>query len=333
MKTIAKAQIGNLLEELRKEFHVLVPTATEGASKFAPYTTGAQVSLDGRTLLPPKDLFFPQTEKMYKFSMHGLDASIESSLETPKSQLLFGIRPCDAKSIHCLDHVFLTKGFVDDFYQAKREQTFLISIGCNGPAEPTCFCPSMGVNPQEAEDVDLHLYDLGDKFGAIAKSGKGTDFLTKYGALFTEAEVQLPTVAEFALKPELDGITEKLQKMFEHPIWEQLGKKCIGCGACTYLCPTCHCFDISARVAGTEGFKFRCWDSCMFSDYTRMAGGHNPRPSKTERVRNRFLHKLQYFPERYGDLLCTGCGRCLSKCPVNMDITNIIKQVGEVDLG
>ncbi len=332
MKTVVKSKISALLDEIAKEFNLLVPTAGDGASKFAPYTSGGQVSLDGRTLLPPKDVFFPQTEKMYKFSTDGMAGSLETLLEAPKHQMLFGVRPCDVKSIHELDHVFLTKGFVDEFYQSKRDRTFLVSIGCNGPAEPTCFCQSMGVNPQESDAVDVHLFDLGSEYGAVAKSENGEAFLQKYASFFNEAEVQLPAISEFALKPDVEGITEKLQQMFDHPLWEEVSRKCLGCGACTYLCPTCHCFDISGRVAGNQGFKFRCWDSCMFSEYTRMAGGHNPRPSKKERVRNRFLHKLQYFPERYGDLLCTGCGRCLSKCPVNMDITNIIKQIREVEL-
>ncbi|MDA8441586.1 MAG: 4Fe-4S dicluster domain-containing protein [Peptococcaceae bacterium] len=330
MKAIAKTQISELLNQVAREYNVLVPVA--GADKYAPYTPGIELKLNSRTLLPPKDVFFPQTEKMYKFSTDGMEGSLDSLLTTPKPQLLFGIRPCDVKSIHCLDHVFLSKGFVDEFYAAKRDNTFLISIGCNGPAESTCFCQSMGINPQDTDEVDVHLFDLGSQYGVVPKSAKGEAFVAKYAALFAETTEEVPAVAEFTLNLELDGVSEKLAQMFEHPLWEEVSRKCIGCGACTYLCPTCHCFDVSARVAGTQGFRFRCWDSCMFSDYTRMAGGHNPRPSKKERVRNRFLHKLQYFPERYGDSLCTGCGRCLSKCPVNMDITNIIKQVREVDL-
>lgn len=332
MKTIAKSKVNALLDQLAKKDNILVPVADGGASKFAPYTPGMQITLDGRTLLPPKDVFFPQTEKMYKFKSNGLDGTLDSSLEVTKPQVLFGIRPCDAKSIHCLDHVFLSMTFVDEFYKTKRDNTLIVTIGCNGPAEPTCFCTSMEVNPQETECSDVHLYDLGSEFGAISKSDAGAAFLTEYASFFNEAEVKIPAVAEFQLNANVAGVTEKLQKMFDHELWEEVSRKCLSCGACTYICPTCHCFDVSARIAGNEGFRFRCWDSCMFSEYTMMAGGHNPRPSKKERVRNRFLHKLQYFPERYGELLCTGCGRCVSKCPVNLDITNIIKQVQEVEL-
>ena len=125
-------------------------------------------------------------------------------------------------------------------------------------------------------------------------------------------------------------LSTKLKGMFEHPIWDEVSKPCMGCGTCTYVCPTCYCFDIGSDNHGAEGTKFRCWDSCMFSDYARMAGGHDPRPSKKERVRNRYMHKLSYFNERYGTTLCVGCGRCVSKCPSGMDITDFINKVQEV---
>jgi ferredoxin len=267
---------------------------------------------------------------MYKFSSTGMDGTLEPTLEATKNQVLFGMRPCDAKSIHCLDHVFLTKGFVDEFYQTKRDNTLLVAIGCNKPAEPTCFCQSMDVNPQEAVDADVQMYDLGADYGAVAKSLKGEEFLKKYAALFAEADAQVPALEDFPLSVDVEGITPKLQQMFEHPIWEELSKKCLGCGACTYLCPTCHCFDISARVAGSEGFKFRCWDSCMSKDFNLAAGGHNTRPTKVEKVRNRFMHKLKYHLDRYNLAGCVGCGRCSQKCPVNLDITTVISEIKAV---
>ncbi|MEI3338955.1 MAG: 4Fe-4S dicluster domain-containing protein [Eubacterium sp.] len=120
--------------------------------------------------------------------------------------------------------------------------------------------------------------------------------------------------------------------MFDHPIWDEVTRACIGCATCTYVCPTCYCFDIDSDNHGAEGTKYRCWDSCMFSDYRRMAGGHNPRPTKKERVRNRYMHKLSFFHERYGQLLCVGCGRCVEKCPAHMDITMFIDKAAEVEI-
>jgi ferredoxin len=143
-------------------------------------------------------------------------------------------------------------------------------------------------------------------------------------------ELEVPGCGSFKIKFNGEGVPEKLKTMFESEIWDEIARKCVNCGACTYLCPTCHCFDINQEVRGEDGVKYRCWDSCMFGDYTQMAGGHNPRPGKKERVRNRFMHKLCFFPERYNMLLCTGCGRCLENCPVQMDITSVIKRVQEV---
>ena len=118
--------------------------------------------------------------------------------------------------------------------------------------------------------------------------------------------------------------------MFDNPIWEEVTRPCIGCATCTYVCPTCYCFDINSENRGNEGVSFRCWDSCMFTDYTLMAGGHNPRPTKKERLRNRYMHKLSYFVDRHGTSLCVGCGRCILKCPAHLDIAEFIDKAAEV---
>ncbi|MBR3004774.1 MAG: 4Fe-4S dicluster domain-containing protein, partial [Lachnospiraceae bacterium] len=130
-----------------------------------------------------------------------------------------------------------------------------------------------------------------------------------------------------------EDLDKKLAKMFEHPIWDKVTKGCIGCGTCTFVCPTCYCFDIDSENYGAEGCKYRCWDSCMFSDYTRLAGGANPRPTKKERLRNRYMHKLSYFNERYGETLCVGCGRCVEKCPAHLDISEFIEKASAAELG
>jgi ferredoxin len=135
------------------------------------------------------------------------------------------------------------------------------------------------------------------------------------------------------LKVNASGIKEKLDGMFEHPLWDEVAKKCLTCGTCTFVCPTCHCFDISQENRMKEGERFRCWDSCMFSSYTEMAGNHNPRADKTSRVRQRFMHKLCFFEDRYGKSLCVGCGRCVEKCPVALDITCLIDEIGTLAIG
>lgn len=330
MQTISKENLKDFLNLLAKEYKVLVPVQIEGTSKFAPYEESSELFLEENVVLPPKDIFFPQTEKMYKFKT--IDKKVEFA-EIPQDntkQIIFGIRSCDMKSIECLDQVFLTKGFVDEFYKNKRERSVFISLACS-KAAPTCFCDSMGINPQEAVLADIQAYDLGNKMAFEAKTQLGQELLVKAKELLKEEEITLPDFSGCQLQVDVGDVPEKLQKMFDHPIWEELSRKCIGCNICAFLCPTCHCFDIAQEVRGEDGTKIRCWDCCMVSEYTQMAA-HQPRPSKKERVRNRFMHKLNYFVDRYGMLLCVGCGRCIEKCPTNMDITAIINMVKEAEI-
>ena len=330
MKIIAKERLPEVLQLLAKDYNVLVPAKFEGVTRFTPYSGDVELVLEENVLMPPKDIFFPQTEKMYKFKAKNKSLEIEELPVEKEEQLIFGIRSCDLKSLECLDQVFLTKGYVDHFYKDKRERTALIALSCVRPQE-ACFCHSMGVDPQNGVGADIQAYDLKEKIGFKAISEKGQEILEKISGLLAEEEVSIPSFGEFNLKADIEGVPEKLQGMFEHPIWADISRKCLNCGACTYVCPTCHCFDIDSEVRGEDGVKIRCWDSCMFGEYTQMAGGHNQRPTKKERVRNRFMHKLRYFPERYQMLLCTGCGRCVIKCPVNMDITAIIKKIKEAE--
>ncbi|MDW7675571.1 MAG: 4Fe-4S dicluster domain-containing protein [Bacillota bacterium] len=332
MKAIKKSQMNDLIQALSVAGQVFVPQEINGSTKFAPWHKDAKVQLDKNTLLSPKDTLFPQTETMYNYVADNLNTSIEEAAATTERQIIVGIRPCDVKSVRLMDLVFLTKGFEDKFYKNKRDNTLLVSVGCDH-AEPSCFCTSMGVNPQEEEGADLALVDLGDEYGVEAKTEAGKELLGQIKSLLADSSKEPVKTSGFQIEFEgVDQLPAKLKDMFEHPLWDEICLKCIGCGACTYLCPTCHCFDIQTKKVGKDGTNYRCWDSCMFGDYALMAGGHDPRPSKKERVRQRFMHKLRYFPERYNELMCVGCGRCLAKCPVNVDITRIIGRIKEADV-
>lgn len=330
MLVVLKTKLNDILNTLAQEYKVLVPAKIDDTSKFIPYEGDVDILLDGNVKLSPKDVFFPQTEKMYKMKTVKTSMELENITGEAEQKLLFGVRSCDMKSLDCFDQVFLTKGYVDEFYQQKRDKVVTIALSCSQPM-PSCFCSAMGVDPQKAVGADVQAYDLGDKIGLEAVSDKGSKVVESIKGQLSEEEVNVPQFGEFYLKVDADGVSEKLNGMFESPIWDSVSKKCLNCGACTYVCPTCHCFDISQEVRGENVTKYRCWDSCMFGEYTQMAGGHNPRPTKKERVRNRFMHKLNYFPDRYNMLLCTGCGRCINVCPVNLDITSVIKQIKEAE--
>lgn len=331
MKSLKKTSLPQFLEALSSKSLVYAPVEVDGVSRFAPWEKEAQLDLEQNTLLPPKGLFFPQTEDLYGYSVNKQEASVEEIPSDTGSFVVFGIRPCDVHSIKMLDDIFLTKGFEDSYYKKKREQGLLIAFGCLKPG-PLCFCESWGISPGLAPLADIMMADDGDKYLLLAQSEAGKKLLADLGSHLSDEGSQLPKSEACSLKVTTEGLMERLQPMFEHPVWEEICRKCINCGTCTYLCPTCHCFDVLNKTRGTEGIKYRCYDSCMYPEYTVMAGGHNPRPNKKERVRQRFLHKLQYIPERYEEIGCVGCGRCIQKCPVNLDITKVINSLWEVEM-
>ncbi|UWG98809.1 4Fe-4S dicluster domain-containing protein [Dehalobacter sp. DCM] len=330
MLAIEKNKLKDLLEILAREYQVMVPAKTKDASGFIPYEKTAEIMLEENTFCSPKQLFFPQTEKMYAITANRDSMEIVSASVSNEKRLLFGVRSCDLKSLECLDKVFLEKGYVDEFYKARRENTAIIALNCTRTM-PNCFCYAMDVDPQNGKGADIQAYQSAELIGFEAVTEKGKKILETIKSLLSENEIQEPASLEFKLKADAEGLSEKLKSMFDSLVWEEVSRKCLNCGACSYTCPTCHCFDISQDTKGETINKFRCWDSCMFGEYTMMAGGHNPRPGKKERVRNRFLHKLNYFPERYGMLQCTGCGRCIGVCPVGMDITSVMRMIKEAE--
>ncbi|ABZ84568.1 4fe-4S ferredoxin, iron-sulfur binding protein, putative [Heliomicrobium modesticaldum Ice1] len=334
LKAFPKDKVTAVLDTLAKQATLWVPAIVAGVSRFAPYSPGREVQLGANTVMSPKEALFPATEKIYEYSAYGIDGEFTPVDPSVGPQILFGLRSCDMQGILCLDDVFLTHGYVDDYYAKKREEATIVTLGCVTPG-PDCFCYAMGVNPAEHTASDAQLFDLGDAYGIVARTAKGEALVSALAAagLLCESDKAPLPIGDFVLKVDAKGITGKLQQMFDHPLWDALSRKCLNCGACAYICPTCHCFDISDKKRNAHcGVKIKCWDTCMYSEYALMAGGHNPRPSKKERVRQRFMHKLRYFPERYGKLQCTGCGRCIAKCPVNLEITDVIQQVREAKI-
>lgn len=334
MKILSKQKLTAAFDQLAEKAELLVPMQKGATSAFLPWPEFEpgrdELRLEALNVdKPPKDAVLPQTERMYKFSASGPEVAVQEVYEISSPRIVFGIRPCDFRGIECLDQVFLTRGYADGFYQSRRDNTVFIAQACYQPG-PNCFCNAMGVDPVKPQ-ADVTIHDLGDGYAWEPLTPKGEETTEMISDLLQEKKADLPEVKPFTRQVAYAGLAEKLKDLFEHPIWEKLSDPCQNCGICTYSCPTCYCFDIQVKSFGEAGYRFRCWDSCMYREYTLMAGGHNPREASRERFRNRFLHKLQFFQERYGQPLCIGCGRCLIVCPAGISIVNIMQELKEVE--
>jgi len=341
-RVVNKERLPEFLDRLAREQVLIAPVQEEDTITLFKRVSGAdEVTLDyTNSDVPPKVFFFPQTEKLLTFNTAGGALEIKKDGGTEK-RVLFGMRPCDIKSIEAMDPVF-NGTFKDEYFAEKRENTVMIGLSCSRVLS-TCFCGAFNSGPCDGRGADLMFTEVGDCYYVEINTKKGHTLVEAHSQCFSgqgiaeaaknKAERQNELSDSFFRKVDLKGVKEILDQHFELPYWDKISQKCLGCGICTFVCPTCHCFDIFDHVTGGyTGDRFRCWDSCMFSEFTRMAGGHNPRPSKKERVRNRFMHKLKYHLDRYQLEGCVGCGRCIEKCPVNMDITKIIKDLKEVGL-
>ena len=255
--------------------------------------------------------------------------------ESPKDyspQAIIGIRPCDAHAFQIVKRNFDNSEFRDPWWVRGFESTILVGLGCDDPCS-TCFCNSVGGGPFHEEWLDAILYDIGGKYLAKPLNKRGEDFIGKIpgGTPADDSIIKKgEAIAEKALgKIKSDVPTDKLREkevkdLFDAPFWEQVAFPCINCGTCTFLCPTCWCFDIQDEVSGNQVDRIRNWDTCMSPLFTLEGSGHNPRNNKLQRVRQRFMHKLKYYVDKYDNgVQCSGCGRCVRYCPVNIDIRHV----------
>ena len=284
----------------------------------------------------PKDFFFPQTENMMEFKVEGKNIEVIDVRDEKEDFVIFGVRACDVKSFEILDRVFLSAP-VDSFYASRREHGIIVSMACSKPSE-TCFCQTFGIDATEPMG-DVSAWKTDKEIFFKANTEKGEAFLKTIEGLTEDADTAEVEAQKEATKKilkklplaELDTKAfggGKTNEFFNHPAWAELSESCLGCGTCTFVCPTCQCYDIKDFNTGKGVIRFRCWDSCMYSDFTRMAHGNN-RNSQKERFRQRFMHKLVYYPENNEGLFsCVGCGRCLSKCPISMNIVKVMKKIG-----
>lgn len=334
---LKKGELKSFLEAIASRYSLFVPGMVDGIASFVPYDGQAEVPSEKiRPRLSVKGFFHPQREDMFRFTTKPgeADCNILKPVMPNRQTAVFGVSSCDARSVVLNALVFTndpTNPNQCPYYKARTDQTVLIGLGCSQPCVQ-CFCHAVGGHPFGEEGLDLILTDLGESFLVKVLTEKGSQVasLKEMAKASTEEVEKASAIAQQARQGMPKGFklgqpaSQDLMKLFNLPIWEEIAARCLNCGVCTYLCPTCYCFDILDETQGYEGIRFRIWDSCMYPLYTLHASGHNPRPTKAARLRNRFMHKLKYFPDRYkGKVSCVGCGRCIIYCPVNIDIREV----------
>ena len=336
MRKISLDKLDLLFAKIAQTNKLYLPVDTEGGAKFDEWAQGKKLSDALNTVRSAKDFFFPQTENIVDFKMEGKTIEIIDTRSECEDFVVFGVRACDVKSFDILDRVFLSEP-VDTYYKNRREHGTVISMACTRPAE-TCFCSTFDIDASNPEgDIVCHKTD--DALYLDPKTEKGAALMAKLADITEDTDSEAVDAQKKLIKERMaklpladlkadafgDG---KTSKFFNAPEWRELSESCLGCGTCTFVCPTCQCYDIKDFNTGNGVKRFRCWDSCMYSDFTKMAHG-NPRLTQLERFRQRFMHKLVYYPTNNDGLFsCVGCGRCLAKCPINMNIVKVMKKLG-----
>ncbi len=335
---LKKNALNDFIKSLSDSYKVFAPTKEGQEVKFAP--ANGEVLLDYQnSRLSPKGFFFPQSERMFEYSADPADEDafiLKDVSAEPEPKLIFGVRPCDAKAFAVLDKIFKNDQYTDTYWASKRDATTMIGLGCQNPCS-TCFCTSVGGGPFHEEGLDVLAYDIGDALLLKPLTEKGQKALDASKGLEQAddkavqegARVKAEAEAAISTKLETDKIDQKtVLELYNASHWEEVQERCLNCGVCTFVCPTCHCFDIQDEVAGKIGDRVRNWDTCMSWLFTAHGSGHNPRPDKLSRVRQRFMHKFKYIPiKRDGDIGCVGCGRCITLCPVNIDVRDVIRNM------
>lgn len=347
MFSISQEKIDALFELISSKQSLYLPVDNKtGKADFKKWEKGVKLSQNLKTVRSAKDFFFPKAEKLVSYKMDGKNITVEDPRKENEDFVIFGVRACDAIGFTVIDNVYLNMNPVDSYYKNRREHGTVITLACNEPAK-TCFCASYGIDSSLGEDKngskgDVSSWLVDGTYYFEANTEKGKAFIENVKSLLSESDESKVQKAKSQMAEKSKSTPfahlnlskfqgKDMLKIFNSKIWEKVAEPCVGCGTCTYVCPTCMCFDVRDFDNGKGIRQVRCWDSCMYSDFTQMAAA-NPRLTQKERSRQRFMHKLMYYPMAHEGLFqCVGCGRCLESCPVHMNIVKVINFVNETD--
>jgi sulfhydrogenase subunit beta (sulfur reductase) len=338
-----KAGLQKFYEEIIGKFETYAPVEKFGKYDYKRVTKLAECDPDSpiETTMSVKPLFFPKTAKVMKFREDSSGTTLSETDEDPLAgnRVILGVKHCDARGLQVLDQVY-NWDYIDTDYQKRRTSTVIVSTRCD-KAGNQCFCTSLDYDVENSDAHDVRIVNgLDGKIYIQGVTEKGESFLkssmpdgqspASENAAEEIAKHYKSFDGSFRLKMNYEEVNGKLQKLFDSPEFETVSSSCISCNTCAFICPTCHCFKISDEKIKDTGVRYKSYDSCNNGYFTLMAGGHNPRPVKYRRWRQRSLHKFVYYKERFGMNLCVGCGHCAISCPVNISIFDVVNQVAKV---
>ncbi|MBR4345333.1 MAG: 4Fe-4S dicluster domain-containing protein [Oscillospiraceae bacterium] len=309
----------------------------DGRAAYKEWSQGTKMSSQLNTVRSAKGFFFPQTTNLCDFNLKDKEIEVVDIRDESEDFVVFGVRACDARSFTILDKVFLAEP-VDSYYATRREHGTVVTMACTEPEE-TCFCSVFGIDAT-APEGDASCWCEGGDLYIRANTEKGEQFVSLISDMLTECDDTAVKAQQERVKDILSRLpfanvsTDYFEKntlldVFNSEKWAKLSESCLACGTCTFVCPTCQCYDIKDFDTGHGIKRYRTWDSCMYADFTKMAAA-NSRNTQMQRFRQRFMHKLVYFPDNNnGEYGCVGCGRCLVRCPISMNIVKVMKSFGE----
>lgn len=331
---LPEGRLSPFLERLGRQAEVYVPERRpSGDTVFAPLTDPERVAVGyTRTTLPLKKFFAPPSEVMFRFA-EGKGYAVPEEAAAVRRRVIFGAHACDLHGLHILDRTFL-RGQPDPYYASCREATALLGLSCT--PDEHCFCSSFGTG--FATGYDLFFTVVPGGFHVQIGTTRGNDLAGLARDLFEPAREEDMAAyrrylkehnGKFSREVVTSALPGILELEFDSEALRAAAGKCLGCGSCTMVCPTCYCFSVFDRLdlELTGGERLRRWDSCLFKEYALVAGGHNFRAGRDARLRQRLFHKFKDFPERFERYACVGCGRCTASCPAGVDFVTLIEEL------
>ncbi len=335
---IPKKKLDVFASILKQFWEIHAPVEQDGKFVFKQLTTWSEARLNyTRTILPPKKYFLPPQDPLFEYREG--EGYIPNGEGLDKRIILFGLHSCDIYALNILDEVFAGK-YNDPYYQTRRKNVAVIGVDCI--PDEHCFCRSMRADFVE-KGFDLFFYDIGDYYLTMVGTSLGDDMILATSSLFettTDADfdrykrISSEKRKAFQLDVEIRDLSEIFEIEYQSEIWQELGDRCLSCGGCSMVCPTCYCYDVmdQVKLGSREGRRVRSWDSCLFHTHALVAGGENFREKRSSRIKFRFYHKQRGFVAEYGRPSCVGCGRCIVACPVQIDIVQVLHRLrGEED--